>query len=62
MLHRRARMLVKATLQEENSFLKKFSSHGPTIPIRAEGFTTCSNYHLVLPISEHNGLFLVGGG
>ena len=62
MLQRRARMLVKAALQEANSFLNKFSSHGPTIPIRAGGFTARSNYHLVLPNSEHNGLFLVGGG
>ena len=62
MLQRRVRMLVKAALQEENSFLNKFSTHDPTTPIRAIGFTACSNYHLVLPNSEHNGLFLVGGG
>ena len=55
-------MLVKTALQEANIFLNKFSSHGPTIPIRAGGFTAHSNYHLVLPNSEHNGLFLVGGG
>ena len=62
MLKRCARVLFKDALQEANSFLNKSLSHGPTIPIRAGGSTALSNYHLALPNSYHNGLFLVGGG